>query len=198
LASSSAKPTEAAKPARASLTAGRCGGIRRARRLRRGAVRGSEGFLVRRFHLGCGRLGGLFDGGIENPPRERKRNRPGHFFRVLHHGHADRDHPLLVNFLRLDEIDPFGPVIQRHAAQRRRLVDAGGQGAHFRFAIKLSSGQVAGLSRVARAQANQLANHGQRPAKNGDSQDHFEQRETAATAFGSHQCCSRITGLPGP
>jgi hypothetical protein len=47
---------------------------------------------------------------------------------------------------------------------------------HLRFGVKLRHRQVAGLGGALGADPNQLPNRGQRAAKDGDRQDHLEQR----------------------
>jgi hypothetical protein len=143
---------------------------------------GGQRFLGLGLHFGFRGRGGFDDRRVENPPRERERDGPRHLLGILGDGHQDRDHPLLVNFLRLDGIDPFTGVVQRLAAQRRRLVDSSGDGAQLGFGIKLRRRQIPGLGRAARAKADQFADHRQRAAQNGDRQDHLEQRQAATSS----------------
>jgi hypothetical protein len=134
------------------------------------------------LHVGFRGGSGFDNRRVENPPREGERDGPRHLLGILGHRHEDRDHPLFVDFLRLDGIDPFAGVVQWLAAQRRRFVDSSGNGAQFGFGIELGRRQVAGLGRTARAEADQFADHRQSAAQNGNRQDHLEQRQAAANS----------------
>jgi hypothetical protein len=55
-------------------------------------------------------------------------------------------------------------------------LDTGGDAVHLRLGIKLSHRQVAGFGGALRADADELADRGQRAAEDGDRNDHLEQR----------------------
>jgi hypothetical protein len=60
------------------------------------------------------------------------------------------------------------------------------QSVHLRFGVKLGHRQIAGLSRVAGPDANELPDRGQSAPQDGDREDHLQQGQAAASLGRAH------------
>jgi hypothetical protein len=131
------------------------------------------------FHHGFGIAGRHFHLGVNHPASQRigrgfRLRRGNHFIRPPH-GDTDGDEAGPVDWEGFDRIEPLAQLVDRFIDHWLRQLRPGGDFVDDAFANELGLHVVAGRFAGARAEPDQLADHGQRNAENGQREDDLQQ-----------------------
>jgi hypothetical protein len=123
---------------------------------------------------------------IDDPPRQRVADGVLRSARSLFDGHGHRHDAGEIGRRNIDAVLIEARIVVRRVLHRVEQVDPGPESVHFRLGIKLGHRQVAGFSRIASPDADELSDRGQSAPQDGDCENHLQERQTAANLLYAH------------